>query len=61
MTIARDTDLETGPAPVWAIPGDADTNFPCRDCGSPWTSKSAADECEILDAVEAKQARREKG
>jgi hypothetical protein len=33
---------------------------PCRDCGAIWTSKSAADECEILDAAEARQARRER-
>lgn len=33
----------------------------CRDCGAKWTSQSAADECELLDSIESKQARRTKG
>ena len=33
----------------------------CRDCGSQWSSQSAAIECEFLDSIEARTARRAKG
>lgn len=36
-------------------------SFRCRDCDSTWSSQSAADECELLDLVEARKARRSRG
>lgn len=32
--------------------------YECSDCRTPWESSRAADECSILDAAEARQARR---
>lgn len=31
---------------------------PCIDCGTTWESSRAASECAVLDAAEARQARR---
>ena len=36
-------------------------SYVCGDCGSPWGSQSSADECEFLDAIDARNARRSKG
>lgn len=30
----------------------------CPDCSTPWDSQAAADECAVLDAAEARDARR---
>lgn len=30
----------------------------CEDCGTDWESSRAASECAVLDAAEARQARR---
>lgn len=32
--------------------------YQCSECGSWWPSRTARDECAILDAVEARDARR---
>lgn len=32
--------------------------YQCEDCRTPWESQIAADECAILDAAEARDARR---
>jgi hypothetical protein len=32
--------------------------YQCEDCTTPWPSLKAANECAILDAIEARQARR---
>jgi hypothetical protein len=42
-------------------PEPAAAPYRCRDCDSPHDAKSAADECEFLDAIEARNARRAKG
>ena len=44
--------ITTEPAPA---------EFLCRDCGASWKVQLAADECEILDVAEARNARRTKG
>lgn len=31
--------------------------FTCEDCGTQWESQAAANECAILDAAEARNAR----
>lgn len=34
------------------------SKYQCRDCGCFWDSQSAADECYILDDIEARDARK---
>lgn len=32
--------------------------YECGDCGTTWDSRAAADECSILDTIEAREARK---
>lgn len=42
-------------------PATTGAEYPCGDCGTVWDTKLAADECELLDSIDARAARRNRG